>query len=217
MLVFGLVLAGLTLPWGQFSVAAPVSIPIKISNQNRITFSLPYTMGTHVGKVTRLETGSVFWDKDSRSLDGLELSFRVADIEMDGAKLKCHMRESLELDYESSGFPESHVCVDDRLPNEGPDSSRYPGVRFKSRTAEVLSLSRSAEKPRNLKGELNLHGVSREVTLLITDLKEEPGRIHIKGRLLVPLRNFGITVKPFLFVTVADEASVEWDLALELP
>jgi len=202
---------------GPSASAAPVSIPLRVSSLNRLVFDLPYTLGTHSGRVTRLEIGSVLWDKDSGRLDALDLSFRVNDIDMDGAKLKCHMREALELDYPISQFPESHVCSNNQLPAEGPDSSRYPVIRFRAKPGAFLKLGEVTGQSRSLPGELTLHGVTREKTLMITELREDHGKIHIKGGLEVPLKDFGITVKPFLVVTVGDLARVQWDWTLELP
>ena len=165
----------------------------------------------------RLETGSVTWNQEARTLGGIELSFKVTDIEIDGATLKCHMRESLELDYNSSEFPESHVCSGDQLPKDGPNSPRYPTVSFKSKPGASLSLKEADPALRKLSGELTLHGISREKDLLITELREDQGKVHIEGSLQVPLNDFGIEVKPFLFVKVGEQAKVEWTLTLDLP
>lgn len=181
--------------WANSLTPAPAS---------KINITLPYTMGEHELKAKGL-TGTLEWDGENKEIKSGELKLPITAIQAEKDELECHMREALGLDYKVSDFPETHVCEDDELPEQGPNSIRYPHI-----TASLLSPLKLGKNQVPVKW--NIHGKEKVITMPIT-LEMKEGKMTLKSKWKMKLSDFDITVKKFLFIGVEDEASLKTNIS----
>ena len=89
------------------------------------------------------------------------------------------------------------------------DAARFPGIRFVSK---AVSGGRAAVGARDLtiRGDLTLHGVTREITLPVR-LQIGPDSLEATGTMTIRQRDFGITpVSIAGLVSVKNELPVTW-------
>ncbi len=170
-----------------------------------------YSLGTYLIPNRQVEG----WMKVSKEkkLDSAQVIFQVMGFKSNDTTLDCHLRESLSLDYTQSDFPDSHVCVHDRLPSDGKNSAAYPTLSFETTGLNDLDLSKTneSELSLNVNGEWIIHGVKRKATVKILITQSSLG-YRISGKHELSLKNFGVEVKNFLFISVQDQVEAEWNL-----
>lgn len=208
--------AKIALPLSAIFLASAEAKPVKSyfaidPFESHVSVRLGYTLGTH--RFQNHEVRGQLELHPNNELDSASVSFTVSGFKSDNPSLDCHLQESLGLDYSKSDFPDSHVCSDDRLPAKGKNSIAFPEVTFRSAPDAKLAFSEVGAAPaeHRIKGNWTIHGVSRPVDVSVT-LQRQGNRIRAKGSAKLALKDFGITVKKFLFVTVNDEAVAEWDV-----
>lgn len=195
------------------------------NSETGINFSIPFRGGIHHGQAKNI-LGVVITD----SSDGLlsaNFKIPIIDITTSNNTRDCHMREALGLNYETSDFPESHVCErDNQLPTTGPNSIAYPDIIL-----EFAELSSAPANPlpttefttASAKVILNIHGIQKTGTIslklqkIISPNKQE--YLRVVSRFDVRLPDFGIIVKPLkigpISLPVRDVATVKLDLLLK--
>lgn len=95
---------------------------------------------------------------------------------------------------------------------ESLEEEKYPFIVFSVKRAAVSSLSEDKLRARiELTGELNLHGVKREIEIP-AEVTWADTRIYIRGKKELSLKDFGINPASFLFLRVKDKAVVEFDM-----
>lgn len=174
-----------------------------------VQFSVGYTFGKHTGKALGGE-GRVFLKSDDLvTLQRSELRVPIGSLRTGKAEMDCHLRESLGLDYSHSAYPKDHVCMNDQIPLNGPDAVVYPDIVLQLDSARRVDADHYA-----VFGRWKIHGVSRPV--------EFPVHVSTQGRRLVvdtaielSLKNFGVEVKNFLFVTTDDRVQLDLQLQFE--
>lgn len=177
---------------------------IHISNV-KIVFKIPYTLGTHFAKVDKLNA-TIVWDEKISKISKAEVVLHAEDILLEDKKLKCHLLESLTLNYDKSDYPEQHVCENNQLPTAGKNSSEYPDINAKLKTA--LSLS---DKEAEI--EWDIHGVKKDLKIPVSfELSESRKSVIIKSQWEMSRSDFGIVVKRFLFIDADDRIPVELSL-----
>ncbi len=194
-------------------------VPVRLTPDAGLQFKLPYTLGTHEGKVQELNDGWVIFDSTGTRIHEIHISFQVRQLKTGNAELECHLREAIELDYRESQFPKSQVCKDNELPQSGPNSSRYPLIEFHARPDLLIPLSASnSPSVLEFSGTLSIHGKSQQRKILLkVERKTSEGFIPVSGQFQVNLADHGIQVKPFLFIKVKDTATVFFDLQVQAP
>ncbi len=184
-----------------------------------IRFELPYTMGTHKGEA-RSVSGEAKIRLSDLSVISADLKVPVESIRTGDEKMDCHMWESLGLDYEKSAFPESHVCNDNQLPKQGPDSIAHREIRFEWIASKALGDPKDLDAGNSvaveLEGRWTIHGVTRpgKATYQVSRAEGQPGALRIEGRQDFQLADFGIEVKPFLVIKAKGGATAVIDLIL---
>jgi polyisoprenoid-binding protein YceI len=173
------------------------------------TFALPYTFGIHQGTSNQVE-GEVDLDPETLNLKSATFRVPLESIKTGKAEMECHLREALGLDYSKSKFPNEHVCKNNQLPTDGPDSMVYPEIVFSADPATLLI------GENEIRGTWTVHGVSRpsHVSISVTKTQNTPLQLSIKGSEIFSLQEYGIKVKPFLVVKVKDKAIVTYQLTL---
>lgn len=180
---------------------------VPVSEKSRVSFALPYTMGTHEGVSTSIEGEAVF-DATKGLLKSAQFRVPIASLKAGNRKLECHLQESLGLDYSVSDFPDSHVCDgDERLPTMGKNAIRFPWLELE------LGSTPFTEKRMELQAAWTIHGVRRVQTLTVTWSKEDSA-FRVQATFPVQLEDYGIVVKKFLFVKVDPVTKVSVDLLL---
>jgi hypothetical protein len=207
-LVLSVCLPGMALSGLAADPAGPILRYEPIPGRSRVSFSLPYTLGRHDG-VSRVVEGFLELKGPSGALVQGRLAVPIRSLDAGNRKLECHLQESLGLDYQVSGFPDSHVCDDkEQLPSEGPNSIRFPKIE----------LTLPAVSSPSAKGELtatwSIHGVTRSQPLSYELEKLASGELRVRAKTSFVLQDFGIIVKNFLFVTVDKVAQSEVDVVL---
>ncbi len=92
------------------------------------------------------------------------------------------------------------------------EEEKYPFIVFSVKRAAVSSLSEDKSRARiELKGELNLHGVKKEIEIP-AEVTWADTRISIKGKKELSLKDFRINPASFLFFKVKDKVVVEFDM-----
>lgn len=171
----------------------------------KLDLRVPYTFGEHKLKASKL-TGALTWDETKTRLVSATFTFAVADLESDDKTLKCHLLESMTLDYAKSDFPASHVCKDDKLPTEGPNSPTFTTV-----TARLQAPFEAGQGPAVLLWEM--HGVQKELSVPATlILTEDRKRYTLRAQTKIKRSDFGIVVKKFLFIDAADKIPLTVEL-----
>ena len=95
---------------------------------------------------------------------------------------------------------------------ESFEEKKYPFIVFSVKRASVSSLSEDKLRARiELKGELSLHGVTREIEIP-AEVTWADTRISIKGEKELSLKDFRINPASFLFFRVKDKVVVEFDM-----
>ena len=133
------------------------------------------------------------------------------------------MREALGLDYSKSSYPQAQVCDKrNQIPQSGVDSIVFPEIKFTLASLMGGGESTSPLVPGTPKmitavGKLVLHGVKHkvEVPLKLTLSATSLGLLKVQGEFEVSLTDYGIVVRPVLFVTVKDTAHISVDLKLK--
>lgn len=188
-----------------------------------VALELPYSLGTHRLRVTRIQ-GAIRLDPSTLQVTEGTLRFPVEAIRSGDATLECHLQEALGIDYARSRFPADHVCDDDRLPATGPDAVAFPEIVLTLVGSAPLGGTPPVEGGHASEveawGTLAIHGVTRPIRLRLTvSAGTEASRtVRVRGRHVLRLADFGVEVKPtkFLFVkiSVGDEVTVLVDLPL---
>ena len=174
-------------------------------NDAKIQLKVPYTMGTHTLKASQL-SGSLQWSESRQQLLSGELILAVQDIAADDETLRCHLLESLTLDYTKSDFPKKHVCEGDKLPLEGKNAPVYSNIKV--RLAGPFTLTDNA-----VLVEWEIHGVKKEQTLpLEIKLSEDKKTFTLKANFKLKRSDFGIVVKKFLFIDADDKLPIEVEI-----
>jgi polyisoprenoid-binding protein YceI len=177
---------------------------------SRASVKVKYTLGSY--EIPNQDVRGQLELHPSKGLSRVHVAFGNQGFRSGNPALDCHLQESLGLDYKESDFPEKHVCEKDRLPVKGKNSVRYPEVTFRSMDG-ALTFSKVSEKPLelNVAGDWSIHGIERPVTLRIQIEKYQEG-YRVRGKGTLSLKDFGVEVKKFLFISVNDEVQAEWDL-----
>ncbi|NDF14271.1 YceI family protein [bacterium] len=174
-----------------------------------------YTLGTYVipntqvlGFINLVQTQS-----SKQKLKSAEVSFLIAGFKSNDTTLDCHLRESLGLDYTQSDFPNRHVCSQDRLPAEGKNAVVFDQIQFRTLDSLDVDLSKMSEEWVNMEvpGSWTLHGVRREAPAQVKIQKTSKG-YRVLGKHSFSLKDFGVVVKKFLFISVQDQVEAEWDV-----
>lgn len=229
MLLLGL-FSGLTPVPAADALAAPPAKKAKVADtrfeaglhpddSTGLRFELPYTIGTHQGEARSI-SGEARVRLSDLSVLSADFKVPVEAIRTGDEKMDCHMWESMGLDYEKSGFPESHVCDDNQLPKEGPDSIAHRDIRFEWIGSKVLGDPKDLDAGKSvaveIEGRWTIHGVTRpgKATYQVSRAEGQPGALRIEGRQDFQLIDFGIEVKPFLVIKVKGGATAVIDLIL---
>lgn len=167
----------------------------------KASFKLPYTLGTHEGESNKL-TGQI----DITNKTG-ELSLPIESLKTGNEEMDCHMYEALGINYKNSDFPDDHVCEDDKLPSSGPNSIKYPFIKYQISNLEILSQS-DQKIELKLQGIWDIHGQQKSSSHTLNILKEKN---HWKSKtdFKISLKDFDIIVKKFLVIAVEDIATVQ--------
>jgi polyisoprenoid-binding protein YceI len=138
-------------------------------------------------------SGSVVADPDALGQSSVELRWNAADLAVTG-----------------KGEPAEDVPkVQARMAGaEVLDVARHPAIRFTSRSVSGRMTSAGAWEL-TVRGDLSIHGVTREVTLPMT-ARLEGNRLEAAGRYVLRQKDYGI--KP---VSVAGVVNVKNELAIE--
>lgn len=181
--------------------------PIVSTDSPPVKIRLPYTLGTHEGKISNI-TGKLSFEMAAVEKSVGSFEAKIDDIFMDGDSISCHMRESVGLDYAISDFPKKHVCSGNQLPSEGPNSVKFPVVSWKWFSAFVRDGMVIA------KGEWQIHGVRKPGELALQSEQIEPDLLRLRGETTLSLQAYGIVVKPAFFISARDELKVILDVLL---
>lgn len=176
--------------------------PEKPRARESVEFRMGYTLGTHKGWA---DAGTGFIElsgesgKTFQSLKRAELVFNPASLRTGNPDIDCHLLEALTLDYAQSDYPESHVCVNNQLPTDGKNTSRYSEIRFEADAQPLGNL---------MKGRLTIHGQTRDAVLALSDISQDDAKVSAQIESKLKLSDYGVIVKPFLFVTVSDDVTL---------
>lgn len=172
-----------------------------------LAMKIPYSMGTHKAKSDKL-SGSLLWDPEGKAILSGELTLLAENLEVKDQKLKCHLLESLTLDYEKSDFPADHVCEDDKLPVTGKNSPAYPSI-----SATLLAPVKNGASAQI---EWKIHGkIHTELIPLEITHNEEQKILSVRAKWKLRRSDYGIIVKKFLFIDADDEIPLELTIDLE--
>jgi polyisoprenoid-binding protein YceI len=177
------------------------------SRDGGVQFSIPYKLGTHDGPALDV-MGSMEYDVATDTIQSGVISIQIINLDSGNSKRDCHLQEAIGLNYAISAFPEEHVCENGNvLPETGPDSIQYPEIRFTVTSSKRISADTSI-----LKGALSMHGISRPIEFPVTVKNRKEKSISLAGSVVIALKDYGIEVKPFLFVSVGELATVTFDV-----
>jgi hypothetical protein len=206
----------------QAKVYRPV---LKSGSSTGVTFSIPYTAGTHDGFSSQID-GLVETD-DNDQLIRAQFMVPIVSLSTSNKTRDCHMLEALGLDYRASRFPEKHVCnSQDKLPSSGPDSIVYPSIAFQFQSFTQLPavpLKAGVPTSARVKAVMQIHGVTRQLNSLPLQITKSVVRgqtfLRVQTRFQLSLQDYQIVVKPvkigpFSF-GVDDTVSVSLDLTLK--
>jgi polyisoprenoid-binding protein YceI len=183
-----------------------------------VTFKLPYSMGTHDGKATRVGATVNYDPAHPESIAG-SLAVRIEDLKTGNDERDCHMREALGLDYSKSDYPKDHVCDSrDKLATVGGNSVAYPMIifGFKGMTGPnggPVKIPGDVE----VNGEWTIHGTTRPARVPM-HVEPEGNGFRLTGKHAFSLKAYGVEVKSahVLFVTISvdDAATAFFDVRL---
>ena len=182
-----------------------------------VRVALPYTLGTH-DFVARDVQGTVKVGSDPLRVIGGRLSVPIASLDAGKKTLECHMREALGLDYARSHFPAAHVCENDKLPISGGDAVVFPDIVFELTGSRILDEKGNAVRL-EVFGHWTIHGVSRDDKLdvrvsVASGTLAHPTSLRVDGDARIRLPDYGVRVKPALFIRAGDEARLHFNLVL---
>lgn len=164
-----------------------------------IDFYAPYTFGKHEGKAN----GLIGQFSDSGAG---KFSIPIKNLKTGNEEMDCHLYESLGLNYEISNFPDEHVCEDDKLPKTGKNSIIYPNISFQVKKAKLLSENEN-NKTFELMGHLEIHGQKNFQRWTVAMEKINDVWVS-KHKIGIDLKEYGVTVKNFLFIKVDGDVTV---------
>ncbi len=175
--------------------------------KSRLSLEIPYSLGKHKAKSDNI-SGNLSWDPEGKSVTQAEFSLRAETLKIKDQKLKCHLLESLTLDYEKSDFPADHVCEDNILPASGKNSPAYPLI-----SAKLLSPVKPGEEARL---EWSIHGKTHAENIPLTIALDNGAKtMTVKAKWKLRRSDFGIIVKKFLFIDADDSIPLELTMTLE--
>lgn len=189
-----------------------------------LRIDVPYTFGTHNFEVRDVR-GEARVDWQPTPVVTGQLKVALASLRGGSDTLNCHMRESMGLDYAKSAFPRSHVCAGGKLPTSGNDAVAFPEITFEIKSVTIAGDRARAAIGGGMRviaaGRWTIHGVTRDDTieLQLTVAGGEPARprsIRIEGLRKLRLADYGIQVKRALVITAGDDATVRFNLVLEV-
>lgn len=189
----------------------------KSNTDTGIRFDLPYSAGIHHGFSSQL-TGDVEVELNPIAVHAVNLEIPIASMTTGDTTRDCHMREALGIDYTHSQFPNKHVCDSNhQLPATGPDSVAFPNISLTLLSVDPGQLIPGITTMVNAAARMSIHGVTRELTIPLQLLLASDGsqKIHVSSSFPVSLSEYGVQVKPFLFISVSDQATVKIDLDLK--
>ena len=199
------------------AVAAPTKTPLKVYDVDpflsRASVAVKYTFGTYL--IPNTDVRGQMELHPTQVLSGVRVGFGIQGFKSGNKTLDCHLRESLGLNYSKSEFPDRHVCENDLLPSRGVNSVIYPEIAFQSEDSN-LDLTKVAELPVEIEvnGIWRLHGIEKTNKVKLTVQRQGDG-ILVRGKKTFSLRDYDVTVKKFLFISVHDEVHAEWELHLQ--
>ncbi len=199
------------------AVAAPAKSPLKLYDVDpflsRASVAVKYTFGTYL--IPNTDVRGQMELHPTQSLSAVRVAFGIQGFKSGNKTLDCHLRESLGLDYSKSGFPDRHVCENDLLPSRGVNSVKYPEIGFQSQDPS-LDLSKAGELPVEIEvnGIWSLHGMEKPEKIKLTIQKQQNG-VLVRGKKTFSLKDYGVTVKKFLFISVHDEVNTEWEILFQ--
>lgn len=203
----------------SFGFAIPLVVKVE-PDTKPVSFQIPYSLGTHSGASKTL-TGKVDFDPTKPDFRGGRFTVPIASLTTGSDKQDCHLREAMGIDYSKSQYPDSHACEDNQLPAQGPDAVVFPEIAFHWKSSKIQSGQPPLEKGKPITveavGNWEMHGQTQATTveLSITLESAEPLTLRVRGRFPFSLKDYGIQVKPFLFVKVKDTATAEVDFLLQ--
>lgn len=209
-----LLLPYLCLSFAFDAIAAPAQTPLKVYDVDpfvsRASVVVKYTFGTYL--IPNTDVRGQMELHPTQVLSGVRVAFGIQGFRSGNKTLDCHLRESLGLDYSKSEFPDRHVCENDLLPSRGINSVRYPEIAFQSEDSN-FDLAKVAEVPVEIEvnGIWRIHGIEKPEKVKLTIHRQGDG-ILVRGKKTFSLRDFGVTVKKFLFISVHDEVQAEWEM-----
>ncbi len=188
------------------------------ANRNSgVSFSLDYTGGVHQGTVAAVSGTAVMQPEASFQIASARFVVAIQDLSTANVKRDCHMREALGLDYSTSIFPTQHVCgATNTLPTTGPNAIAFPNAIFTLDSIENVAATEGVQSF-TANGTFEIHGVKQsvKVPMVLTLAQNGSKQLTITGDFSIKLADYGITVMPFLFITVADTAQVKLNLTMQ--
>ncbi|MEQ1878631.1 MAG: hypothetical protein ABL958_18455, partial [Bdellovibrionia bacterium] len=162
--------------WALSSLAKDVQW--NVSPDSKVVVRIGYTFGTHDLKSNTF-AGSLSQGGALESVAG-DISLPIASLKESNKTLECHLRESLGLDYEKSGFPEKHVCDDkDELPAEGGDSVVFPDIKLTIKSLKAAEKSKFGEARFQVEGDWTVHGVTKPANDFLVIVKEDAKTVSV--------------------------------------
>lgn len=90
-------------------------------------------------------------------------------------------------------------------------SDLFPNAQFKGRIIEDISLVKSGDHRVRAKGELLIHGVSKE-RIIECAVKVDASGVHVRSSFMVAMADHGIRIPRVVHQKIAPEVKVEVDL-----
>lgn len=185
----------------------------ELTSEPQVQFRVPYTMGTHEGRLTEL-SGRLLYDTKTDRLQEGHFRFKIADLKTGDRKKDCHLQEAMGINYNGSPYPDNHICDDkDQLAKE---AVTFPDVTFDIGTAATGKPTSANEVEMEVSGRWKIHGQGKEITVPLQLTKSESG-LTVKSSFPLSLKDFGIIVKKFLFIAVEDRVTVTLSLPFKAP
>lgn len=192
--------------------------------KDMLSFSIPYTFGTHEGTIGALQAEVVTNEDDQV----LRATFQVPinSMKTGNAERDCHMIEALGIDYTQSRFPKEHICTNDNtLPESGPDSVQYPDIKveFINMTLPKDPFSIGIPQISDVSVNMSIHGTTKvfkfeKVTLTKTINGNGAPGFRILTKLSLSLKDFNIQVKAAkigpISINVKDKVSINVNIDL---
>ena len=195
----------------QTSLAAPTTFQPASEKPFGIQFKLPYSLGTHDGRVGLIK-GGVTLDLSNLSGSAGELHIPINSITTGNEERDCHLQEALGLDYLKSDYPKEHVCQQQKLPTSGKNAVVFPEIILR------ITSMKSTNGHFEATGSWTIHGVTLPATIPLKLIFDGP-RLRVQGKISFSLKAYGIEVKSahvlFATISVQDQAQVDLNLLME--